>query len=107
MKSYGHKLITIIRKFNGIGTVLKFIRHYVIIRLPKTILTEDMEYSVLREVQAENKAELINRFYKKNEAGNVYILEESIERNKRKAIRNLLINCNYLHKNRIALILNL
>jgi hypothetical protein len=79
----------------------------VIIRLPNTILAEDMEYSVLRELQTENEAELFTRFYKKNEAGNVYILEENIERSIRKTIRNLLINCNYLHKNRIALILNL
>lgn len=68
---------------------------------------QDFEIIVVDDGSIDNTQELVNRFYKKNEAGNVYISEESIERSKRKAIRNLLINCKYLHKNRIALILNL
>jgi glycosyltransferase involved in cell wall biosynthesis len=107
LKSYKHKLITLISKFNGVSTVLKFFRNYVMIRLPKTILSEDMNYDILRELQSERQAELITHFYKVNQTENVYVLEDNIDRNRRKEIRDLLIGCNFLHKNRIALILNL
>jgi glycosyltransferase involved in cell wall biosynthesis len=107
IRLYKYKLIGIIRKYNGISTVRKFIRYYMMVRLPKAILTEDMEYLVMKDPGIETHAEIINRYYKKNEMGDIYVLSESIERNTRKTIRDFLIICNYLHYNRIAMILNL
>jgi glycosyltransferase involved in cell wall biosynthesis len=69
LKSYGHKLIILIRKFNGVSTVLRFIRNYVIILLPKAILAEDMEYLVLKNPRIEYQVGIINRFYKKMKRG--------------------------------------
>jgi glycosyltransferase involved in cell wall biosynthesis len=107
LQSYEHKFLRVVRKFNGVSTVLKFIRYYVMISLPKSIFTEDMEYFVIRYPQIGFDADKIVKIYKKNETGNVYILRDRPERKTRKAILNLLINCKYLPKNRLAMILNL
>jgi glycosyltransferase involved in cell wall biosynthesis len=95
------------KKYNGVRTLLAFYNNYLLIRLPQFIMAEDLEYAVLKELKNEKQGELISHFYIKRESENVYILTRGINRNNRKAIRELLINSNYWHKNRIALMLNL
>jgi glycosyltransferase involved in cell wall biosynthesis len=96
-----------LRKYNGLRTVLRFCKNYLIIRLPREIMAEDFEYGVLGELKSSNDKKLISTYYRKNESENVYAHPGSAGRVTRKKIREVLIASGYLHRNRIAMILNM
>ena len=106
LKSLNRRLKKGFWRFSGIKTLQVFYTNYLILKIPETIFSEDMDYDIMSKLTPEAK-EIIMNFYKKDESENGYTNNVKIDRNNRKIIRDILISCNYLHKNRIALIFNM
>lgn len=107
MKVYTSKLLEVARKYNGVRTLIRFCKSYLLIRLPQHIMKEDFEYGVLKELKGLEQAERVSNYYRKNESENIYVSDKTADRATRKEIRELLIASGYLHRNRIAMFLNL
>lgn len=106
------KIITLktfekVRKYNGLRTLIRFCKNYLLIGLPQTIMYEDFEYGILKQLRGVQQAEMLSKYYIKDEATQNYFPARSADRVTRKEIRELLIVSGYLHRNRIAMLLKL
>lgn len=97
----------LIRKYNGLGTVQRFFSNYLLIRLPQSIMAEDFEYGVVKELRLRDEVEKLRNYYKLVNSENTYTLVGNADRNTRREVRELLISVGYLHRNRIAMMLNM